>query len=56
MLASLVDRGELEKPKRGEYRIVEGELLHLHLKRRIAEKGLKKQNQIIVELEDKLTE
>lgn len=38
MLASLVDRGELERPNRGEYRLVEGELLHLHLKRRIAEK------------------
>lgn len=38
MLASLVDRGELEKPNWGEYRLVEGELLHLHLKRRIIEK------------------
>lgn len=41
MLGSLVNRGELEKPKRGEYRLVEGELLHLHLKRRIAEKTYK---------------
>lgn len=45
MLASLVDRGELEKPDRGEYRLVEGELLHNHLKLRITEKKLTKKNQ-----------
>ena len=43
MLASLVNRGELEKPNRGEYRLVEGGLLHFHLKRRVAEKELTKQ-------------
>ncbi len=56
MLASLVNRGELEKPNRGEYRLVEGELLHLHLKLRIAEKELTKNKQKSAELEDKLTE
>lgn len=44
MLASLVNRGELEKPNRGEYRLVEGELLHLHLKQRILERQLAKLN------------
>lgn len=56
MLASLVDRGELEKPKRGEYRLVEGELLHLHLKLRITEKELTKNKQKSTELKDELTE
>ncbi len=56
MLASLVNRGELEKPNRGEYRLVEGELLHLHLKRRIIEKELTKNKQESDELEDELTE
>ncbi len=38
MLASLVDRGQLEKPNRGEYRLIEGQLLHLHLEQRILKK------------------
>ena len=56
MLGSLVNRGELEKPKRGEYRLVEGELLHLHLKLRIAEKELTENKHKSAELEDELTE
>ena len=55
-MGSLVDRGELGKQNWGEYRLVEGELLHLHLKRRIVEKELTKNKQKSSELEDELTE
>ena len=56
MLGSLVNRGELEKPNWGEYRLVEDELLHSHLKLRITEKELTKKNQKIADLKDKLAE
>ena len=54
MLALLVDRGELEKPKRGEYRLVKGELLHLRLQQVLTDKKFKKAEQQIAELHKQL--
>ena len=55
-LADLLSREVLEKPTYSQYRIVEGELLFLHLKLRVANKEILESNKELLESKQKITE